>query len=287
MTAPVHAGQVAAAFLETLGKSLQAFPCPDCGETYQGFEGSGGGPCDRCLERSRIDREIAPILASFEAHVLGFMKRAGLSSRELTARRAQIPPGLAKILFRDETEVSRRVRAMLDPAGRLEGFGLTGDTGTGKSYALGSLFMAAAHARLRPALEAQGKRALADVWLTWAKWPEIVTRFRGIAGDEGGLRRVEAEMVRLGASKCLVLDDLGAERFVGASYAEDWMASQLDLLVDRRYNEQKPTWFTTNLGPREFIARYGARLFSRLASENILVRVPTIGDLRLARDRPG
>jgi DNA replication protein DnaC len=80
-----------------------------------------------------------------------------------------------------------------------------------------------------------------------------------------------------------VIDDLGAERFVGASYAEDWAASQLDLLVDGRYNDMRPTWYTTNLSPKEFLERYGPRLFSRLTAENPMLRVPTIPDMRRAK----
>ncbi len=63
----------------------------------------------------------------------------------------------------------------------------------------------------------------------------------------------------------LVLDDLGAER------TSDWVQETLGLVVNTRYNERRPTVFTSNLidaadstDPRSFIYQLGARTRSRL-----------------------
>ncbi|MEZ5284424.1 MAG: ATP-binding protein [Vicinamibacterales bacterium] len=63
----------------------------------------------------------------------------------------------------------------------------------------------------------------------------------------------------------LVLDDLGAER------TSDWVQETLGLVVNTRYNERRPTVFTSNLvdvpdatDPRSFIFQLGARTRSRL-----------------------
>lgn len=64
----------------------------------------------------------------------------------------------------------------------------------------------------------------------------------------------------------LVLDDLGAER------TSDWVQETLGLVVNTRYNERRPTIFTSNLvdspdstDPRSFIFQLGSRTRSRLA----------------------
>ncbi len=64
----------------------------------------------------------------------------------------------------------------------------------------------------------------------------------------------------------LVLDDLGAER------TSEWVQETLGLVVNTRYNERRPTIFTSNLvdspdstDPRSFIFQLGARTRSRLA----------------------
>jgi DNA replication protein DnaC len=63
----------------------------------------------------------------------------------------------------------------------------------------------------------------------------------------------------------LVLDDLGAER------SSEWVQETLGLVVNTRYNERRPTIFTSNLldsadstDPRTFIFQLGARTRSRL-----------------------
>lgn len=79
----------------------------------------------------------------------------------------------------------------------------------------------------------------------------------------------ETEMDVLGPvlrADLLVLDDLGAER------TSDWVQETLGLVVNTRYNERRPTIFTSNLvdspdntDPRSFIYQLGARTRSRLA----------------------
>ena len=86
----------------------------------------------------------------------------------------------------------------------------------------------------------------------------------------------------------LVLDDLGAER------TSEWVQETLGLVVNTRYNERRPTIFTSNLvdspdstDPRSFIYQLGARTRSRLAEmcdwvEMQGVDVREVGPQRLA-----
>ena len=63
----------------------------------------------------------------------------------------------------------------------------------------------------------------------------------------------------------LVLDDLGAEK------TSDWVEETLNLIVNTRYNERRPTIFTTNYeekedrsDPESLLVRVGFRMHSRL-----------------------
>lgn len=80
------------------------------------------------------------------------------------------------------------------------------------------------------------------------------------------VEETEMEILKplLGAD-LLVLDDLGAER------TSDWVQETLGLVVNTRYNDRKPTIFTSNLvdladgtDPRSFVFQLGARTRSRL-----------------------
>ena len=63
----------------------------------------------------------------------------------------------------------------------------------------------------------------------------------------------------------LILDDLGAEK------TSEWVQETLGLVINTRYNAQRPTVVTTNLSdnlhdddPRSFVAQIGSRTRSRL-----------------------
>lgn len=63
----------------------------------------------------------------------------------------------------------------------------------------------------------------------------------------------------------LVLDDLGVEK------PTEWAAEKLDIIVDQRYLNDKPTVFTTNLSANALDARGQKRLASRLSEGTVVV----------------
>ena len=79
-------------------------------------------------------------------------------------------------------------------------------------------------------------------------------------------RTSEADVLgRVMAAELLVLDDLGAER------TTDWVEDTMNLIVNTRYNDRRPTIFTTNyhdLPDHEDLdslyVRVGFRMYSRL-----------------------
>lgn len=170
---------------------------------------------------------------------------------------------------------------------RTSGFGLSGPVGVGKTGAVAAWVMDLVRERIvtgeiktgyQP-IETGGyfKQPLA---LRWVSWPDKVSELRVMASQERGIESA-AEIVRaLSRCRYLVLDDLGAERIKG-DYADDWATSQLDLILDERYNEMRPTWYTTSLTRAEFAKRYGRRMVERLAAENPLLEVPQLESRRL------
>ena len=62
------------------------------------------------------------------------------------------------------------------------------------------------------------------------------------------------ELEKCKAASLLILDDLGAEK------TTDWVVEKLDMLINHRWIEQKPTVFTTNLAPDQLPPRLRSRI---------------------------
>lgn len=253
--------------------------CPQCGRDTMRLEGAEPGLCAGCREATvageRVASEYARLMQNMEPWLTAWLLKAGLSRRELTATVAGIPAPVRRAIGHPALGVQR----MLQGECPEHGFGLSGTAGTGKTFALAAAFRDMAAARWRLWGPTEGLRATRR-WLCWLHWPEATNRMRVEATKDGGLERVENWVARWADVECLMLDDMGAER-MRTEYGEDWATAQLDLLVDSRYNNLRPTWWTTNLHPDEFMERYGARLFSRLCGANALVRVPDSADMRM------
>jgi DNA replication protein DnaC len=72
----------------------------------------------------------------------------------------------------------------------------------------------------------------------------------------------------------LIVDDLGVEKVT------DWTTEQIDLLINRRWLDEKPTVITTNLEPADLSAHVGERAYSRLVGEGAVVLRLTGADRR-------
>ena len=87
-------------------------------------------------------------------------------------------------------------------------------------------------------------------------------------------------------AELLVLDDLGAEK------TSEWVEETMNLIVNTRYNQRRPTIFTTNYPDGEIdlkspdavlVERVGQRIYSRLHEMCIFVHIDTL-DYRRAGD---
>jgi len=206
-----------------------------------------------------------------------WLRLRGVSEREITAIASEIDDALWTAV---QARVPETLHAMEQGIIPRSGFGFSGEAGRGKTFAMVCYMRALVEDRWR-----ENKVEAAKAWLEWRRWPEWASEMRAGAVRDGGYADAEHEAKRLARVPALVLDDLGAERMKGSGYEDDWIASTLDLLIDRRYNALLPTWYTTNLTAQEIRSRYGARLYSRLCSENKLISVPTGPDLRVNNAR--
>lgn len=258
--------------------------CIECGHRYAKRKASTDPQvCAECTDRrvkgDKIEREVREVLDRFGDLRDRWLLSAGMTRRELTAERERIPGDLWARLIGDEMP-GPLVREMIRGRTPQAGFGFTGEAGRGKTFALAWLVRTMVEARWRGWLPKHGAATVRKEWLAWCSWPQTVNRLRVQSLEDGGLADVAEIVSNLSTVEVLVLDDIGVERLRGG-YEEDWVASQLDLIVDARHNEMRPTWYTTNLEPVEIVARYGTRMFSRLCGENLLVEVPTGPDLRV------
>lgn len=235
--------------------------------------------CPPCVEqrttRERLEREALQVVQKSEAWIPAWCEHVGMTKREASATVEAMPAALRRMLHDPRLGVSVMVTGVTPE----RGFGLMGATGTGKTFALAALLKVMAQnrwLRLAPTHGLMAKKQFAR----WVRWPEVVAQFRMAAMRDGGHDAVERMVDEWSEVEVLVVDDLGAER-VKASYSEEWTSSLLDLVVDRRYNEMRPTWWTANLTPEEFGQRYGSRLWSRLTGQNPAMVVPSVPDLRV------
>nr|WP_320132364.1 hypothetical protein [uncultured Holophaga sp.] len=145
------------------------------------------------------------------------------------------------------------------PSPRDRGFGLIGPTGTGKTWrlvqALGTHLDGIVMASEDPA---NAYRPLN--YAEWVNWPDAAEKIKGMVA-----KGYHADIVDLVESweTCglLFLDDLGQERVTGEN---DYSLGVVRSLLDQRYRADRPVYWTSNLGPKDLVGIYGARMVSRM-----------------------
>lgn len=187
----------------------------------------------------------------------------GLEPREMRADQSKVDPDF-------KTHIMEYARELLDGEIPERGFGIFGETGVGKTYAMTCLFRVHFLARIRKTRAEGGRGRKASEVYCWVDWPAEShwMRSHAVSASEWVSNRVK----KLCTVPVLILDDLGSERRKG-DYQEDYACGELDYIISARYRACLPTWYTTNLTSTGLAQFYGARMISRLCGENPLVEL--------------
>lgn len=267
--------------VESLRAKFVEVLCPRCKTKFPTRTDAPRDLCESCERGKALEAEAEKVLANVERWLPVWLEQAGLSRREVGARVDRIPAALMNRLRHPSLGLDRILTGGIPDVG----FGISGPAGTGKTFALSALFGVNVLERWKRRAKLEGRHVMKP-FLVWLRWPEMVNEMRLYSVRDGGLDEVARRMKRWSEVEALVIDDLGAERLRG-EYSEDWVASQLDLLVDRRYNGMRPTWWTTNLSLDAFVNRYGARLVSRLTAGTQFISYGAKDDLRVTNGGAG
>lgn len=94
-------------------------------------------------------------------------------------------------------------------------------------------------------------------------FPEYAVVFSHVPTLLERMRYANVELQPLLNADLLVLDDVGSERTTG------WTMERLLIIVDGRLTNHRPTVFTTNFDTKDFEARMGMRIASRILGNNL------------------
>ena len=160
----------------------------------------------------------------------------------------------------------REVRALdLPPIHHLpdkpSGFGLAGNTGIGKTFALARHLAERVESVVCASSDPETALIPSNHRIRWINWPEKSEEIKRLVMRSGDVLDDWVFAVKWAAH--LYLDDLGRERCKGD---DDYSLALLTEILDHRYRNGLPVYWTSNRMPDELCSYYPSRLTSRLLS---------------------
>lgn len=158
-------------------------------------------------------------------------------------------------------ETAKKLSNFLDTWDRVRWLVLTGPYGTGKTgMAAGILDLLVPDAMAGVIGPPPGSYAPALLFTTAERF------FRSI--KTGWLDKTDGEVFKHHAEAgVLVLDDVGAEA------PTDWVQREYQAMLNERYDEQRPTIITTNLGLDDLKAHLSERVWNRVMESSAFIEV--------------
>ncbi len=145
--------------------------------------------------------------------------------------------------------------AMLERV-KTKGILLYGGVGTGKTHRMLQVISAYLEEQYQKDVELFGVRKVSQEQIRriFQSVPDVLRQIKNEFDNNEAPKIVE----RLMKTPILFLDDLGAEK------ASEWVKEQLYIVINERYNWNKPVMITSNLELKEIAQHYGDRFASRL-----------------------
>jgi DNA replication protein DnaC len=138
---------------------------------------------------------------------------------------------------------------------------IMGPTGTGKTHAAYGALRAAAVRALRPN---RAGRYILGTWMS-TTFPDFMASMRPGQFQTGDALTSQKYMMSLRETPLLVVDDLGMCR------ENPFVEECTHRLISGRYDEERPTIYTTNLDAVGLADGVGGRIASRLMQECLIV----------------
>ncbi len=140
------------------------------------------------------------------------------------------------------------------------GFGLTGSTGRGKTFALVQHLAGIVDRIVAAAPDPEQATLPVYAYAVWVNWPDQAETLKRMVARSSS-HELDLWIERVHEAQILVLDDLGQERIKGE---EDYATGLLREILDRRYRQGQALYWTSNLNAEGLTKLYGARTISRL-----------------------
>jgi len=156
------------------------------------------------------------------------------------------------------------------------GHGLIGGTGVGKTFAMAQILANAVEKKVM-GNPTPDDATLPHGYARWINWPDKAEELKNWV-SQGYHKDIADTTEDWSNASVIFLDDIGQERITGEN---DYSLGVLRILLDSRYRNQMPVYWTSNLNLKGLTSIYGARLVSRVvqAWPPIVLRG---SDLRLA-----